>query len=117
MNSIIKILYFSMLVLISNSVLANSSFGPVKIENVYVSDANILVIKIQSDGASSHSEQCDAGRERDLAINQESPYEKEMFSIALTAFAAGKSITGYVNGCHNFWNYKMPKLTVISVGN
>ncbi len=94
---------------------ANSDFGPVKVESVTVHDSNMIIVKIAPDGVKRHTEQCDKDRERLLVINKESPYEKEMFSIALTAKASGKSITGWVNGCHEFWNYKAPKLTVITL--
>lgn len=94
---------------------ANSSFGPVTINSVIVHDADMLVVKIDIDGEKKHSEQCDSGRENTLVINPDSPYEKEMFAIALAAKASGKKITGWVNGCYSYWSYKAPKMTVISI--
>ncbi|GAB1624094.1 hypothetical protein AAOGI_41440 [Agarivorans albus] len=101
--------------LFSSTSFANSPFGPVEVLSVSVSDANMLVVSIADNGERKHTETCDANRSRSLVINPQSPYEKEMFSIALTAKASGKKITGWVNGCHAFWSYKAPKLTVISI--
>ena len=115
MFRIIKISIPSVLLLVTLPILANSSFGPVKVKSVSVSDANMLVVNIQSDGTNKHTEQCDVGRKNSLIINKNSPYQKEMFAIALAAKASGKSITGWVNGCHSYWNYKAPKMTVISL--
>ncbi|MDO6708191.1 hypothetical protein [Photobacterium sp. 1_MG-2023] len=94
---------------------ANSDFGPVQVKSVTVHDAHMIIVEIAGDGAKKHTEQCDDGRERQLIINKDSPYEKEMFSVALAAKASGKSITGWANGCHAFWDYKAPKLTVIAL--
>jgi len=77
----------------------------------------MLVITIATDGDKKHTEQCDSGRERTLVLNKNSPYEKEMFAIALAAKASGRKITRWVNGCHAYWSYKAPKLTVISIVN
>ncbi len=102
----------------SISASANSPFGPVKIKELGVSDFNMMVVKIESNGDQKHTEQCDPGREETLVINTESPYEKEMFSIALAAHASGKHIKGWANGCHIFGNnYKSPKMTVITIVN
>lgn len=94
---------------------ANSSFGPVTIKSVTVHDANMLVVKIDDNGEKKHSEQCDPTRATALIINPGSPYEKEMFAIALAAKASGRKITGWVSGCHSYWSYKAPKMTVISI--
>lgn len=93
--------------------IANSPFGPVKVRSVGVSDAGFLVVNIQADGQRKHTEQCDSGRENQLIIPPGHKFEKEMFSIALAAKSSDRSITGWVNGCHAFWSYKSPKLTVI----
>jgi len=93
---------------------ANSPFGPVEIDSIIVHDAKMLVITIKPDGGIKHTESCDVGRENNLVINQDSPYQKEMFAIALAAKSQGKKISGWVNGCHQFWSYKAPKLTLIS---
>lgn len=103
---------------LSSLSLANSSFGPVKIKGVSISDFNMIVVTIEADGQVKHTEQCDATRKETLVISPSSPYEKEMFSIALAAFASGKPIKGWANGCHTFGNnYKSPKMSVISIVN
>lgn len=97
---------------------ANSPFGPVKVTGVSVSDFNMMAVTIESNGEVKHTEPCDASRKDTLIINTTSPYEKEMFSIALAALASGKSIRGWANGCHTFGNnYKAPRMTVISIVN
>jgi len=68
--------------LLSCSVMANSSFGPVGIKSVAISDFNMIVVTIESDGEKKHSEQCDETRKESLIINTASPYEKEMYSLA-----------------------------------
>lgn len=114
MKITIKALYIS-IAIVAMPAFANSPFGPVTIRSVGVSDANMLVINISSDGMKKHTEQCDSNRTTQLVINPDSPYEKEMFSIALAAHASGKKIAGWANGCHSFWSYKAPKMTVISI--
>lgn len=115
MRYIAKNLFSIIAVSAAVNVCANSAFGPVRIVSVAVHDANMLVVNIADDGVKKHTEQCDSGRERSLIINKDSPYEREMFSIALAAKASGKPISGWANGCHSFWSYKSPKLTVISI--
>jgi len=63
----------------------------VSVVSVTVHDAHMLTVNIATDGDKSHTEQCDTGRERALVLNQSSPYEKEMFAIALAAKASGKN--------------------------
>lgn len=97
---------------------ANSPFGPVRVKGVSVSDFNMIVVTIESDGEIKHTEPCDSSRKDSLVISTTSPYEKEMFSIVLAAFASGKPIRGWANGCHTFGNnYKSPKVTNISIIN
>lgn len=108
-------LCFAILLIFSSVSMANSKFGPVKVISITVSDANMLIVNIDPNATDKHTEICDTGRENQLVIDPSSPYEKEMFSIALTAKASGKNITGWVNGCHQFWSYKAPKITVISI--
>lgn len=97
---------------------ANSQFGPVKIKSVTISDFNMMVVTIEADGEAKHTEQCDPARKETLVISTTSPYEKEIFSVALAAFASGKPIRGWANGCHVFGsNYKSPRMTVISIVN
>ena len=111
------ILNISLIALVIHSApsFSNSSFGPVNVISVSVSDFNMLTLEIDPNAANKHTEQCDIERKNQLVINPSSPYEKEMFSIALAAKASGKSITGWVNGCHTFGAYKAPKMTVISI--
>lgn len=104
-----------LLLLFSSLAIANSPFGPVKIAHVGVHDSNTLVVTIEDDGEREHQEKCDIGRKNTLTINKESPYEKEMFAVALAAKSAGKKISGWVNGCYEYWGRKVPKLTVIYV--
>ncbi len=100
----------------ANASAPNNSFGPVKIVKVSVSDFKILVVDIEPNAPNQHVADCDDSRKNQLVIDPASPYEKEMFSIALVAMASGKKISGWVNGCHIYGNnYRSPKMTVIGM--
>lgn len=115
MKNVVKMGICLAMVLCSSQSFANSRFGPVRIVSVSVTDADTLVVNIDSNGEQKHTEQCDVGRETNLIINPDSPYYREMFSIALSAHASGKKISGWVNGCQSFWSYKAPKLKSITI--
>jgi hypothetical protein len=109
MNLVPKLITILVLLISCSYVQANSQFSRTTINGVIVHDfGNDIILELSSEV--TNSEGCTSNNV--LALKKTHPSFDEMYSAVLSAFHAGTSIQGWVNGCHQF---NMPILTLLNL--
>lgn len=80
---------------------ANSANGTNAVLSVGIHDSGHALVFLAS---SSNTENCATGSNANtVAISKDDPNFKALYSTALLAYAMGRSLDGWVNGCTDLW--------------